>query len=566
VKKIYLFASLFIGIYTATAQSTYLPSGTPEYHLLDRLETSSGELTDEFSSMLKPISRKDAVEFLIRYRQDVRYPRGRIKKLTYVDEMNLERALSISGEWSANAEGDNGAIPSKKPILKYFYQKQPDLIHVDTDDFFMVINPVIYAQYFAEGNKTGSSGYINTRGVELRARIFNKVGFYTLLGDNQEKSISYIRALEATRQSYPGFDYYAHGSATSPYDAFLARGYIDFSLLQEHVQVTFGYDKNFIGDGLRSLFLSDLGAAATFLRLRSKLGKINYENLFMELMPDYARGRDRILPKKYAAMHQINMNVTRWLNLGIFESTIFGKPNHISAGYFVPIIMAQTAARALGANQKTSLGVNFKMIPLTSLQLYGQGYFDQLSIGDLSKGWWGNQFGIQLGAKYFDAFTIDNLDLQAEVNIVRPFTYTASDSIKNYTHYNQPLAHPYGSGFAELITQIKFQPTPKLYLSLKGIFANRGYDLSNGYTLGYDIFTPNYLREKGDYNYSLIDGNKVSSIYANINAAFELRPNIFIEVGGSLLQRKQNNQALPAVNIGYAGLRWNIAQRSYDYF
>ena len=30
-------------------------------------------------------------------------------------------------------------------------------------------------------------------------------------------------------------------------------------------------------------------------------------------------------------------------------------------------------------------------------------------------GWWGNKYGLQLGAKYIDAFSIKNLDLQLEI-------------------------------------------------------------------------------------------------------------------------------------------------------
>ena len=56
----------------------------------------------------------------------------------------------------------------------------------------------------------------------------------------------------------------------------------------------------------------------------------------------------------------------------------------------------------------------------------------------------------KLGGKYFDAFTVKNLDLQGEMNMVRPYTYTHYDSTANYTHYNQPLAHPLGAGFAEV--------------------------------------------------------------------------------------------------------------------
>ena len=64
-----------------------------------------------------------------------------------------------------------------------------------------------------------------------------------------------------------------------------------------------------------------------------------------------------------------------------------------------------------------------------------------------NNGYWANKYGIQLGGKYFDAFGVRNLDLQAELNMVRPYTYSHYDSTSNYTHYNQPLAHPLGADF-----------------------------------------------------------------------------------------------------------------------
>jgi len=564
VKKIYSLILFLLLTGAVFAQTTYLQMGTPEYQLLDRLETLGGSLSEEYSSALKPVSRKDAVAFFIKQRQQGRFPVAGVQPIGDIDYSNIERALSVSGEWSETAEGDDGAINSRKPVLKYFYQKQPDLIHVHTDNFFMVVNPVIYTQLFTENSSNNSTGYINTRGVEWRGRILNKVGFYTFLSDNQEKGLSYVRALESRNSAFPGVDYYARRQTT--YDAFIARGYIDFQLLKEHINVTFGYDKNFIGDGIRSLLLSDIGAPATFLRLRSRLWKLTYENLFIELVPDYKRGLDKILPRKYTAMHQLSINATRWLNVGIFESTIFAEANHFSADYLIPVIFYRTAAQALGSKNKTALGFNFKAIALNAVQVYGQGYFNSLSLSELGKGWWGNQFGVQLGAKYFNAFTLENLDLQGELNVVRPFTYTAKDTVTNYTHYNQPLAHPYGAGFAEGILSVKYQPLRNLYLSGKAIYSVRGTDSTRGDNWGNNIFAPSATRNS-DYDYSLITGRKLTGLYLNFNAAYEIRPNIFLEAGAGHLQRKyESGEAVPSSTFFYGGLRWNIQRREYDFY
>jgi len=546
-------------------QTTYLPLHAEEYNLLDRLETKGGMLTDHFYSALKPIPRKGAVDFLKEIRRPA--PGGQGLNLSDIDYYNIQRALSISGEWSETADGDDGALPSVRPILKYFYQKQPDLVHVNTGDFFLVVNPVLYLQAMKERNVDGIK-YINTRGAEIRGRIFNRIGFYTLLADNQEKALSYIEQWEARHQAFPGVDYYSHKSS-GVYDYLLARGYVDVGAFNDHFNVTFGYDKQFTGDGIRSLQLSDFGAPATFLRLRTKIWRLQYENLFLELTPGYTRGPDRRLPRKYASIHQVSMNVTPWLNLGLFESTIYAKPERFGVEYLVPVIFYNSLARSLGADQKTSIGISFKAIALNHLQFYGQGYFDQLQPGKLGNGSWGNQFGVQLGGKYFDAFTLSNLDLQGEVNLVRPFTYASNDSVSGYTHYNQPLAHPYGAGFAEFIGTVRYQPVVNLYLSAKGIYSMKGIDNGpGGINTGNDIFA-RYDTRIQDEGYGLMGNSRqMKGIYLNFNAAYEIRPNIFLEAGAAYLRRNgDDGQALyPSATSFYGGLRWNIARREQDFY
>ncbi len=50
-------------------------------------------------------------------------------------------------------------------------------------------------------------------------------------------------------------------------------------------------------------------------------------------LPEYFYGTDAaiykngdtLLDRKYAAMHHLSMNVTKWLNIGLFEGVIFGR-------------------------------------------------------------------------------------------------------------------------------------------------------------------------------------------------------------------------------------------------
>ena len=65
--------------------------------------------------------------------------------------------------------------------------------------------------------------------------------------------------------------------------------------------------------------------------------------------------------------------------------------------------------------------------------------------------------GFQLGYKAFDFFYIPRLTMQMEYNFVRPYTYAHHNPQQNYGHYNQPLAHPLGANFSELLLMTNYK-------------------------------------------------------------------------------------------------------------
>ena len=277
-----------------------------------------------------------------------------------------------------------------------------------------------------------------------------------------------MKQWEKKFHAVPGAGFYKPFKTTA-YDYFDARGSIHVNATK-YINIQFGYDKNFIGDGYRSLFLSDFANSYLFLKLNTHIWKINYQNLFMELSNGLSSSNsNEMLPKKYASMHHLSLQATKWLNIGFFESIIFGRSNHYEFSYLNPIIFLQSAEQQNGSLDNSNAGFDFKINIAHTLQLYGQIMLDEFVLKEVKagNGWWGNKQGIQAGFKYIDAFKIKNFDLQGEINYVRPFTYSHIDSVANYSHYNQPLAHPLGANFYEIMLNLHYQPIPKLTLNLK---------------------------------------------------------------------------------------------------
>jgi hypothetical protein len=554
-KKILAIAAVSFSSAFVQAQSTYLQMNQEDYHLLDRLETRSGNLADELFLFVKPTSRKDAVAFLESQRTNT-------ESLSLIDQYNIDHAISVSGEWTKDG---NGAIDSKRPSLKYFYKKQPDFIYVNQKNFFLSANPILTAQMMQESGSASGSLFTSNRGMEARGLIGKKLGFYTFFTDNQETLPKYIADWVDTTDAVPGADFYTIKGGK--FDYLQARGYIDFAAIKNVVNVTFGYDKHFLGDGIRSLFLSDFSAGATFLRFNTKVWKLNYQNLYMELTPQYVRGSDRLLPHKYATMHHLSINALRWLNVGIFESVIFDRRDKYEFSYMIPIILYRQVERALGSPDNVLLGLNFKAIAAKHLQFYGQLLLDEFTSKELlaGNGYWANKFGVQLGGKYFNAFGVSNLDLQGEINFVRPYTYTHFDSTANYTHYNQPLAHPLGASFAEVLGVVKYQPIKKLYITLRGMYYQKGVD-TGSLNYGNDIFK-DYDTRVGGYGNKLINGVKVQCASLNLNLSYELKENLFIDLGGFYRKYAYMTITSPSISTTclYGGVRLNFARREYDF-
>lgn len=542
------------------AQTTYLPRGDKQEVLLERLEIKAQRDSVLNFSKIKPYSREAFVPAVRAYLKGDSVEAN----LTEVDKYYMKSLLKNNLEWIPEEEHDQ--YLSKKPILNTFYKYPAGLLETHSNDFDLVINPVLNFGLMKEMDNDQSLFY-NTRGLSFRGRIAKKIGFAGSLTDNQERSPLYVQDWTRERQAVPGAGYYKEFKADEGVDYFDARGYLTFGVTK-YVDVVFGYDKNFIGNGQRSLFLSDFGNSYLFLKLNTRIWRVNYQNIFMELHNAYQRGADQLLGKKYAAMHHLDIDVTRWLNIGLFEGVIFGRSGQFELGYLVPLIFLRSVERNNGSADNSVAGIDFKANIAKTAQLYGQLMFDEFKLSELraGDGWWANKFGYQLGAKYIDAFTIKNLDLQLELNRVRPFTYSHNDSVANYSHYNQPLAHPLMANFNEVMGVLRYRPLPKWMIEGKLIYYTQGLDSTANVNYGSNLFLPNTIGRSSDYGYSVGSGWKSDAALGSLLVSYELKENLFIDA--NLLIRKQRYAAPPSVptksaTVFSAGVRWNMGRRDF---
>lgn len=548
------------------SQTTFIRSGGKEQWLLDRMEIKLQTNNDFNLSTVKPYMRNvyvrqgEIIDSMIAKGENAGH-------FSRVDQYNLDRFLANNSEFALHQKD---SWKSVHPWGKSFFQTKGNFIEARDKDFYISINPAINQQESA-GDGANGRVFLNSKGVTARGMI-GKVGFDFYATDNQERGPLYEQAFVATHHAVPGNGFWQFFKTTGQ-DYFDARGSVTWNVTK-YINMQFGYDKNFIGDGYRSLFLSDFSSSYLFLKFNTRIWKINYTNLFMELTNTNNGPTGNVnLPHKYASMHHFSINATPWLNVGAFEAIYFGRPDHYEFSYLNPVIFLRSAESENGSGDNANLGFNFKANIVKKVQLYGQLMLDEFNLklfknDPLNPD---NKQAYQLGAKYVDAFGIKNLDLQLEYNSIRPFTYSHYDTVSTVTNYNQPMAHPLGANLKEVIAIARYQPINKLYLTGKIIYYEQGLDT------GKVNFGSNPLRtyvSNAGAGFAIGGGNKAKCLNLSFTASYEIKENLFIEGTGIVRTYKTaypitnpifTNTSNINTNLVSIGIRWNIARREYDY-
>ncbi|MBW3129598.1 hypothetical protein [Hymenobacter profundi] len=560
--------------------TTYVPLDKDVYRIIDRYAIKYGadSLGDPHTSV-RPYTRASAARLGERMLLDS----TAVSTFSRADRFNARYLLRDNWPYTVELLAQN---TSRKPILKHFYRNTSDLFHVEKPDFTLRVNPVAYLSA-GHDNRIDGLRYVNTRGIQVEGTIDKKLGFYTFLADNQMAVPGYVQERIQRDNIVPheGYWKYFKGEGGNQYDFLSARGYITYAA-SRHINIQFGHDRNFIGNGYRSLILSDYTAPYLFLKLNTRIWKFNYQNLFTQMTADKANA-DTVYQKKYMTFHHLSLDVTPNFNVGVFESVMFGRgKGGYELGYLNPIIFYRSVEQQVGSEDNSLLGLDFKWNIKHRYQLYGQLVLDEFSISQVRSGdgWWANKQAIQLGAKYIDVAGISNFDLQGEFNYIRPYTYQHEDKYRNYQHYNQPLAHPMGANLYEFIGIASYQPPrlPRLNLVGKAFYSVQGLDLppvpnyptigpANNY--GGNVLYPYNIRPLNpdgslrEYGYQVGDGNRSKLLHLDLTATYQLRHNLWLDAK-QIIRHRSSQFAIPAdgtESYTSVSLRWNIAQRLHEF-
>ena len=551
-----IIALFILNSFDLPGQLGYFESSEEFYHQIDRLYTRG--LIDYNNSSVRSYSIDDVMSLT-----------PDKSKMNSIEEFEWKKLIKNTPEYLNVGYKEAGDSVRMKGFFSNFYKTPYSFYHLNTDNFFLKIDPVIRLE-FGDDSYDNNLIFQNTRGIKIRGIIDNKIFFSSSIFENQQRFLNYIENEIERLNAIPGqgfFRSYQSGiiDNLNGWDFLNSSAYFGFKI-SNSINLRMGHGRHFIGHGKRSLLLSDYANNYFYLQLNTRIWKFHYQNTFAELTARSNKdlAGDNLLPKKYFVAHYLDLQVNRKLSIGIFESVVFSRENNFELQYLNPVIFYRSVEQFLDSPDNALFGLNIQYIPKSKWEIYGQLMLDELKTSELfsGDGWWGNKVAYQLGIKKFDLFNVPNLDVQIEHNTARPYTYahrsqeTDSKPITSYSHFNQPLAHPYGANFRETLITLKYRPHKKIYID--GLLLLSEYGDSETQNVGRDILI-SYESRPSDFNHSTGQGRPNNIVGLHFSASFEFFPNYFLDL--NLIQRSQKSNQEAIMNTRYIGLglRANIS-------
>jgi hypothetical protein len=303
-----------------------------------------------------------------------------------------------------------------------------------------------------------------------------------------------------------------------------------------YIRFETGKSRHFLGQGRRSLFLSDNAVSLPFVSTVAEVWRIQYRWAFLS-GADYdlennALGRG--LYSKYIAFHYLSLNLTERININFFESIVTNAYDQKGrkgpdVHFFNPVIFYRPVEFAAGTYDNALLGLGLNLRLFKRLYLYSQFIIDDMIISEIKNksGWWGNKYGLQAGFKAYDFLGVENLFILSEINFVRPYTYSHARDNINYGSHRMPLAHPEGANFAEALLNVKYATNRFLYAAELQAFKS-GTDTAD-ISFGGDIYR-SYTTRNDDYGIEFLQGQSHTKYRANAYISYLLNPKINVSL------------------------------------
>lgn len=357
------------------------------------------------------------------------------------------------------------SIPRDHWITRKLFQEH--LVMVEDGDFRMTVDPIIWFEVGTEAGSdlseagTGLLGH-NGRGFRIAADIGPTVSFQSSFCENQAELPDPLYRYVLSSGVVPGQGRVKNFNGRG-FDFAWAMGNVSW-LPKSWINVQLGQGRHFVGNGYRSVLLSDntypypyvkLSAITTDKRLQytiiqSKLQMPGEENR----LPTGGAGESLFYWKRATFQH-LSMRFGR-MQLALFEGTMWNTigPDGVKPYNYLqldPVIFVNTLVNGFNGPNTQLVGMDAKWKLTDKAFVYGQ-----FALSDPDQ----DGYAWQAGVQCFDLFG-GGPHILLEYDHATPYAYIRDDPRMSWSQYGQPLADPLGTGFSEMVVMVDQDIAPR---------------------------------------------------------------------------------------------------------
>src|SRR5215471_1568784 len=181
---------------------------------------------------------------------------------------------------------------TKRGTGNWFHRKffQEHLLQL-RDSNFNLDADIIFDEYIGSSKRYVTTPMMNTRGYEITGNITSKFYFQTAFYENQGRFGGYLDSFIRKYKVIPGQGRYKNVGDGKGFDFSEANAKLVY-MPSKHFSFDLGYGKNFIGDGYRSLLLSDWSYNYPYLKTSITYGKFQYNVMWSQYIADVSGSQD----------------------------------------------------------------------------------------------------------------------------------------------------------------------------------------------------------------------------------------------------------------------------------
>lgn len=375
-------------------------------------------------------------------------------------------------------------------------------------------------------------------GIDFRGTLYNSVGFYLNLNSGNiltgnDSGITFAAYTDPQLRGNPVF-YFDKNN----YNSF--EGHLRYQTKSNWLSLTFGRAALMNGKSyIDNLFLSDNTVPFDFGKIDLNYKSVSYSFFYGSIKGDSTEIFPKVnqipLESKNIASHYLNLNLSEYLKLGLWESIIISN-QPFSFTYLNPISFLTSADLSTGKDNTTEnnslIGIDIEIHPVNNFSFQSSLLIDDLTFGTLFEddSLNENKFGWQFGLLWENSLC---MKFALEYTHLDPFVYSHRSNKSTYTHYEMPLGHSLPPNSDEIAIEFDYDITNRINLN----FLYRHQRSGEGIILDSSgIVTANYggniyFGEGDAYlrTNKFLDGNRINRDLYTVNFSWEPVKQYFLE-------------------------------------